>query len=279
MANLQGTSRVLVNSAVLPQLVYAEIMPIHSRQLCSMNMKLRSIVLSLFLLFAALSHGETLKVGAYHYPPFMNEQTHSGIYMALSKAIAAQGEFTFTWEYYPYARVNRLFDLGKLDIEIGSAPSWNAHKSIPGLFTQSFYVLEDVSIYRKGENKHAAKFEDIKGQTIGIVRGYSFPQFHDVFEKKLAKRIDGPNEAHLLNLLINERIDQVFMSRQVFYYLRSQNPKLSALAIGDVVGQYPVAIRVHPSKANVISKLNSAIKQLKSSGDITHLFLAPYSAP
>ncbi len=223
----------------------------------------------------SLAYGETLKVGAHHYPPFMNETQHNGIYMALSQAIEAQGAITFEWQFYPYARVNRLFDLGKLDVEIGSAPSWNAHKTIPGLFTQTFYQLEDVAIFRKGENKHAAKYEDIQGQTIGVVRGYSFPQFQEVFANNQARRIDGPNEEHLLNLLVNHRIDQVFMSRQVFYYLRKQNPEFASLAIGDVVGRYPVAIRVHPSKAHIIPSLNHAIQHLKSTGEIKQLFSAP----
>lgn len=240
-----------------------------------MKIVFHPLLLITCLLSASLSYSEILKVGAYHYPPFMNEQSHNGIYMALSKAIEAQGKASFKWEYYPYARVDRLFDLGKLDLEIGSAPSWNAHKDIPGVFTQTFYELEDVSIYREGENKHAAKFDDIKGQTIGIVRGYTFPQFQDVFDKKLARRIDAPNEEQLLNLLINKRIDQVFMSRQVFYYLSHQNPKLKSLVIGDVVGRYPVAIRVHPNKADVIPSLNHAIQQLKSSGEIKRLFSAP----
>lgn len=235
---------------------------------------LRTGLLILTLLASSFSTAkdEGVIVGAYHYPPFMNETNKTGLYYELSSAIEQASGIALNWEFYPYARVNRLFDLGKVHMEIGSAPSWNAHKKVQGLYTQSFYQLEDVSIFRQGEQKRAAQFEDIKGQDIGIVRGYSFPQFQQVFNQGLARRIDSPNEEQLLQLLINHRIDQVFMSRQVFYYLRKQNPLYASLEIGDVVGQYDVAIRVHPSKQSIIPKLNSAIKLLKNKGAIEKIF-------
>lgn len=226
------------------------------------------------LMLPILGHGDDkhLIVGAYHYPPFMNETQASGLYVQFGHAIEASSDIRLEWAFYPYARLDSYFQQGKVDIEIGSSPSWNQHKPIPGKFTQTFYQLEDVAIYRATDSKRASKVTDVHGQDIGIVRGYAFPQFQQAFDDNLARRIDGADESQLLQLLVNERIDQVFMSKLVFLSLQKSNPAFKHLRIGDVVGRYDVAIRVHPNKAAVIDELNQIIEKLNKTGFTHDLF-------
>lgn len=216
-----------------------------------------------------------LSIGGYHYPPFMDEHTQKGLYITLAQAIEKQSGLEFQWKYYPYARLDGLFSVGKLQLEIGSSPSWHMHKVVPGLFTDDFYELEDVAVYRTNTPKLASKMQDIQGQKIGIVRGYSFPQFTHMFEKKLARKVESNNEYQLLNLLLNERVDQVFISKQVFLHLQQQNPKFNTLTFKEVVGRYKVAIRVHPDAKQTIPRLNQAIESLKRSGAIKAMFSSP----
>ena len=223
-------------------------------------------------LFGASTYGEPLTIGAYQYPPFMDDKNKDGLYIKLMTAIAAHSKLEFKWVFYPYARLDRFFNLGKIQLEIGSSPLWHQHKPILGVFTDSFYQLEDVAIYRSGENRRATSDTEIAGQDIGMVRGYSFPQFKQAFSQKIARRIEGADETQLLHLLINERIDQVFMSKQVFLYLQSRHSEYSSFVIGDVVGRYDVAIRVHPSQAQIIPTLNRTIQTLKANGTIKQLF-------
>ncbi|MFY0640013.1 MAG: transporter substrate-binding domain-containing protein [Bermanella sp.] len=234
----------------------------------------RVFVISL-LLVSATSQAQPLIIGAYQYPPFMDEKTKDGLYIQLMKSIQTHSQLEFKWVFYPYARLDRFFNLGKIQLEIGSSPLWHQHKLTPGSFTDSFYQLEDVAIHRSGENRRATSDTDIAGQDIGIVRGYSFPQFQQAFSQKIARRIEGADEAQLLHLLINERIDQVFMSKQVFLYLQSRHSEYGNFVIGDVVGRYDVAIRVHPSQAQIIPALNRTIQILKTNGTIKQLFNKP----
>jgi len=229
--------------------------------------------LALYLiLMSSLSASEPLVIGGYHYPPFMEAQSSQGIYVALSKAISKESQLTFDWKFYPYARVDNLFTSGKIHIELGSSPVWSTNKPLPGLFSETFYQLEDVAVYNKSLPRRARNTQDISGLRIGMVRGYSFPQFAEVFEQKLAQRIDANNEVQLLKLLIRNRVDQVFMSKLVFLYLQKQHAEFSDMTYKDVVGSYPLAIRVHPEKAHIMPKLNKAISVLKSKNQIQKIF-------
>lgn len=219
------------------------------------------------------SHSETLVIGGYHYPPFMNTQSGRGIYFALTQAINNESGLTFDWQFYPYARVDRLFTAGKIDLEVGSSPIWAKQKPLPGLSSDTFYSLEDIAVYHADKPQRARNTQDLLGKNIGIVRGYSHPpQFIQAFEQNLVKRIDGNNELQLLNLLAKGRLDQVFISKLVFLYLQKQNPEFKKMMFKDVVGRYPIAIRIHPGKAHIVPKLNAAIAALKSKKRIQPLF-------
>ena len=111
-------------------------------------------------------------------------------------------------------------------------------------------------------------------KTIGIVRGYHYPIFDQAHKLKAIKKVERADEDELLKLLINERIHQVFINKQVFQYLQKHNPKYKQLKIGGTVGKYNVAIRVHPAHAELIPILNNAIKALKESGEIDKIFKA-----
>lgn len=223
-------------------------------------------------LYSPVSLAEPVVIGVYHYPPFMFENQQKGYFYQFMKAIESQTNIEFKWQSYPYARLDHLFNQGKVHLEVGSSPKWNVQKPIPGLFTDFFYRLEDVAVYRSNKYQHAANIEDIKGNTIGVVRGYYYPKFQHAFEQNIAKKIERAHEDELLQLLINERIDQVFINKQVFQYLQMHNPEYAPLKTGNLVGQYDVAIRVHPDHADLIPILNQAIKQLKADGTIERLF-------
>lgn len=233
----------------------------------------RVLVISL-LLVSATSQAQPLIIGAYQYPPFMDEKSKNGLYFQLVESTAALTKLDLKWVFYPYARLDHLFHQGKVHLEIGSAPEWNIDKPTPSLFSDSFYAIEDVAVYRSNEYKHAVNIEAMTGQTIGIVRGYHYPIFDQAHKLKAIKKVERADEDELLKLLINERIHQVFINKQVFQYLQKHNPKYKQLKIGGTVGKYNVAIRVHPAHAELIPILNNAIKALKESGEIDKIFKA-----
>jgi len=212
--------------------------------------------------------GQTLIVGGYDYPPFMSSQNKTGLYHQLMDAIAAESGLTFDWHYYPYARLNRLFEQGSIHIEVGSSPIWTKASITPGHYSDGFYHIEDVALFATDKTLSVKNASDIHGRNIGVVRGYGFAKFDEAFHSGKAIRTDTKNELHLLEMLYHNRADAIFISRHVYYHHAIQNEKYQNFVIGDVIGAYEVGVRVHPSAKHILPLINRAIQTLKLNGTI-----------
>ena len=232
------------------------------------HLLIRALIILVIVCSSSHLRAEIIIIGGYDYPPFMNAQSNQGVYHKLMSDISRRTELRFQWEYYPYARLNSLFEQGSIAMEVGAAPEWTANKGIPGVYTETFYELEDIAIFRPGEAFKIKQPQDIKGKTIGVVRGYGFEQFKGMFDSKQATRFDASDEKQLINMLFNKRLDAIFINKDVFQFHKSIIPKYVRLHQGDVVGAYKVGIRIHPDFKEIIPSLNKAIRDLKKEGKL-----------
>ncbi len=229
-----------------------------------------AVILSLICGLSA--QAQQVVVAGYHYPPFMDQESKEGIYTDLLKAIAKETGFKFQWVYYPYPRLDKMFELKRVDIEVGSSPIWTQGKAVPGIYSQFFYTLKDRVIFKHGDEIDIQSSDDIKGLTVGIVRGYSFPQFKEAFDSGASKRIDAVNELKLFELLLHGRVKQVFASHDLFLYHQKNQKRFNQLVAGSVVGAYDIGIRIHPDKKELLTPINKALKKLKNNKVISGIF-------
>ncbi len=215
---------------------------------------------------------EELRVGAYNYPPFMISKSKTGIFNDILIAIGRITGDTFVWSYFPYARLNKNFNNGLFDIEAGSSPAWTKSRKVPGLHTIPYYVLKDVIVFQQGKQVPFKSPIDLQGYKVGVVRGYAFPQFTKAFEQKLIARIDAVDETQLLRMLDHNRIDQIFVNKDLLLYWTKQIPAYKKFEIGAVIGSYEIGIRVQPDKKHLITRFNKAIEQIRYSGEIERIF-------
>jgi len=75
-----------------------------------------------------------------------------------------------------------------------------------------------------------------------------------------------------LKFLVAGRVDQIFINKSVAQYWILKNESYRNYVIGDVIGDVDVMMRVHPSKKQEIERLNKAIKNLSTSGEIEKIF-------
>ena len=147
-------------------------------------------------------------------------------------------------------------------------PDWTKSSTVPGLYSDAFYTIEDVALFATDKTFSVSKASDIHGRNIGVVRGYGFVKFDEAFHSGKAIRTDTKNELHLLEMLYHNRADAIFISRHVYYHHANQNEKYREFVIGDVIGAYEVGVRVHPSANHILPLLNRAIQTLKLNGTI-----------
>ncbi|WP_339522599.1 substrate-binding periplasmic protein [Pseudomonas sp. EA_35y_Pfl2_R111] len=229
-----------------------------------------------FLLCAAsLSAGvyaATFSVGFYNYPPMMIEQGKTGIYQDIFDELGKLTGDTFSVQYYPYPRIGLLFNGGQLDIEPGVYPGWVRNQSIPGVFSVPFGKVVDVMMFARGKVFPVLRPEDLRGKSVGLVRGYAYPDLRALIEAGQLDRRNARNEAQLLEMLAKSRFDQIVINKAIAQYSLAKTPEYRNLVIGDVMSSFDVSMRVHPRHEVWLDKLDTAILELKRRGVIEAIY-------
>jgi len=213
-----------------------------------------------------------LKVGFYNFPPFMSIDSQIGIYHDIFESISRDTGYIFEIECFPSARVKMNFESNLIDIEPGVNPTWRKGSKVPGQYTIPFAKAVDVVLFRPGQHIPVDGPESLKGRAVGAIRGYIYPGFTDSFTKNEIIRVDLIDEPKLLKFLVAGRVDQIFINKSVAQYWILKNESYRNYVIGDVIGDVDVMMRVHPSKKQEIERLNKAIKNLSTSGEIEKIF-------
>jgi polar amino acid transport system substrate-binding protein len=232
------------------------------------------VIFVLLLLLLPLQNGfaEQINVGFYHYPPLMIEDQKIGIYHDIIHELGKLTHDTFKIQYYPYSRVALLFNKNELDMEPGVYPGWVKNHKVPGVFSLAFGKVIDAVIFRPGKRYPVKTPEDLSGKTVGMVRGYSYPNLQTLLKNGSIKRSHGENEQQLLAMLAAGRFNQILINKSAAQFYIAQVPEYAELEVGDALDIYPVSMRIHPSKKAVLSRLNEAILKLRESGKIEVIY-------
>lgn len=236
---------------------------------------MKSLVYATCLVIAAWcaeARAETFKVGFYNYPPMMIESGQTGIYQELLDELSKITGHRFQVQYFPYARLANKFDLGHIDFEPGVFPGWVKHQKVPGLFSVPFGKVVDVLVFAPGKHFPVNTPRDLSGRTVGLVRGYTYPDLRELFDSGAVHRSDAVSETQLMAMLAAGRMDQILINKAVAQYNILQVPKYRDFVVGDVLGSFDVSMRVHPSKKALLPALDEAIVTMKRSGAIARIY-------
>lgn len=215
---------------------------------------------------------DTFEVGFYDYPPMMIEDGRRGIYQDILDELAKLTGDSFNVQYYPYPRISLLFNDGLLDIEPGVYPGWVQNQSTPGLFSAPFGKVVDVLVFAPHKAFPVSRPEDLRGKSVGMVRGYAYPELAPLVASGQLDRRNGLNEQQLLSMLARSRFDQIIVNKAVAQYNLLEIPEYRRLEIGDIVSAYDVSMRVQPKHAAWLDRLDAAILQLKQQGIIEKIY-------
>ena len=230
---------------------------------------------AIYLAFAAWctdAHCDTFKVGFYNYPPMMIESEQAGIYQEILDELSKITGHRFQIRSFPYARLAQEFDLGRIDLEPGVFPGWVKKQRVPGQFSVPFGKVVDVLVFAPGKHFRISTPRDLSGRTIGLVRGYTYPDLRELFDSGLVHRADAVSEAQLMAMLSAGRMDQILINKAVAQYNMLLVPKYREFVLGDVLGSFDVSMRVHPNKKALLPELDEAILAMKRSGAIARIY-------
>jgi polar amino acid transport system substrate-binding protein len=247
------------------------------------------------LLFESQNSKQTLHIATLDWPPYIgNNLCNKGWVYQFSIALLTNKGYSVYIEFLPWARAVRDVELGKADILMpeyfieDTAPSdyvsGKTRRALLGL-SNSFQGGEIAFIKRKGDaDRYSGNLKSLKGQQIGVVRGYqNTPEFDAMMDNKEFEIIRVVDELQLVQLLVAKRVDLIIgdpkvMVSSINYSSLNAHKKQNLIS---AIEQETIPLQNNPlyfaiSKSTphwltVLKDINEGLYQFKKSGEIQRL--------
>lgn len=197
-----------------------------------------------------------------------SDKLSAGLIKDISTELAAFLDLNIEYVKIPRQRIERYLENNDIHIVLFSNPDWLSNSEKLQWSDEIFYE-EDLVVVREDNPKTFNKIEDLRGMTLGTIRGYHYANLQPYFDDKFFVRYDVSTlEVNFIRLSLN-RIDSLVGANVLIkYYLKtSRNPE-SFKVLPFTVSSHPVKAAISPNAPIDINKFNAALSQLKSEGVI-----------
>lgn len=183
---------------------------------------MKIILVGLLLLLSARALAGEVRLVTLEYPPYTTQnRANGGSMIELTKRAFAINGHTAVIEFRPWARAQQEMSQGKYD---GIMLLWPEEITAAGLTASRPLAYSELGFFvRKDSSQTLSTQEQLKGQRVGVARGYNYPD--SIMDSGIV-----PEEAvdDLTNLrkLAARRFDLVLLERQVGNDLLRQHPEL-----------------------------------------------------
>ncbi|WP_374424283.1 substrate-binding periplasmic protein [Chromobacterium sp.] len=229
-------------------------------------------LLALLLAAPAPAAGLTLRAGVANdsFGPLFSAQDGvlAGQYRAALEQIGRLSGIRFELEYYPSSRLQQLFEVAKVDVEVGVNPSWRALSPVAGFYTKPIDVQALRLCFAAGKRRKGALPAGLSGLSVGVLQGRVYPALEPGFASGQLKRMEAASEYDLLGGLRQGRMQAIVLSQRQLDTLLSHSPEAPPCVPGESVGSVPVMLRLHPQYRQLLPQLDKAIQQLQDSGKL-----------
>ena len=237
--------------------------------------KIITLILSLLVIAAAFSgcsgSKKVLVVGTNaEFPPFEyinNNGEPDGFDMALIKELADLAGIEIKIENMEFKSIIAAVETGKVDI-IASGMTITDERKEKLDFTESYYTAVQKIILRK-DDESIKGVDDLKGKKIGVQEGttgdiIATDDIEDTTVERYKKGIDAVMD------LKNKRVDCVLIDKNpAEEYVKANVETVYAIDSGCEPESYGFAVK--KGNADLLNKLNAALKAAKASGKYDEL--------
>ncbi|GAA60282.1 polar amino acid transport system substrate-binding protein [Pseudoalteromonas sp. BSi20652] len=247
------------------------------------------------MLYEAENAKQTLHLATLDWPPYIgNDLCNKGWVYQFSIALLNNKGYSVYIEFLPWARAVRNVELGKADILIpeyfieDTAPSdyvnGKTRRELLGL-SNSFKGGEIAFLKRKGDtDRFTGNLKSLKGQKIGVVRGYqNTPEFDAMMDNDEFEIITSVDDLQLVQLLVAKRVDLIIGDPEVLKFsvsyssLNKSEKKylLSSVEQESISLQYnPLYFAISKLTPNwllILEHINEGLYQFHNSGEMDRI--------
>lgn len=218
---------------------------------------------------------EAIRLSTGEWPPFISKRLHH--YGPLSRIVVeafAETGIDVKFGFFPWKRAMLVARTGQWD---GSA-LWGMHEERKAFFYYSDSVAEQTYVFfhRADDDFDWQNLSDLEGISLSATLGYNYHEAFETMERleqiHVTRAVD--DEA-VMRMLINGRVRLALVERiagyealrkilpeaQVEHYRHHPKPQ-------SVDGLYLLLSRKNPDNAELITRFNKALKNLRESGKI-----------
>lgn len=173
---------------------------------------------------------KVLTLATLEWPPYIGEELcNKGWVFQFTVALLAHKGYQVNVHFYPWARAVKMVETGQMDILF---PEYFIEDSSPSdviegkkrreLLAQSNKFPGGNISFMKRKNdtiKFDGNLSKLKGQNIGVVRGYqNTPEFDAMMDAKLIDVVNAVDELQLMKMLVAKRVNLIIGDPLVFRY-------------------------------------------------------------
>ena len=219
---------------------------------------------------------ETVKIGAYYFPPFV-EQTPTGIDGIVADLVALmnQSQDTYTFELVDTSARGRYDDLaaGKFDMIAFENPEWDWQEQ-EVVVSDVFMTGAEVYVARAEPGRDQSYFDNVTEHKIAAVYGfhYGFADFNAdpgyLLTTYMVELLLNPNSS--LYYVQDGRADVAVVSRAYLRKFLIDHPEFEGrFLVSDKVDQeYPLSFILSRESAPPVEAINMLLGDLKQSGEL-----------
>ena len=259
-----------------------------------MSGRRRLWILLLCLLPAALTaQPQEVRVGAYHFPPYVvrpEQRTDDGLLAQLLAALnRVQEARTFAQVPTSATRRYRDFEQARFDVIFFESPTWG-WRQIPFEAVDMRLEDEELFVAARAPGRDQRYFGDLSGKRLALYQGYhyAFADFNsdqDYLAANYNALLTYSHDSNL-QLITRDRADIALVTRSFLAGFSARHPQhAKQLLVSDRVDQiYRHHALVRPGAAISATELQGLLQRLRDSGELARIFepagvrLSPVSA-
>jgi ABC-type amino acid transport substrate-binding protein len=219
------------------------------------------------------AQAETLQAGGTQWRPFSYEDEQGqlrGIATDIARRVLQLAQIDAQFVSFPVNRLQAMLAKGELDLNYADSAQWNSPEELQRFaFSQPYMNVREHLYVLKGNAIAQTPVDKLNGQTIGVVRGYTYRTMDPLFADRRLTRLQTSEDPALLQLLQAGRVDAVAMVDDLFDYLiASKGLDRNLFERGARLSEAPLAMKLQPQYAVLLPRINAAIETLIRSGEV-----------
>lgn len=244
-----------------------------------MEIKYRFLHIFSFLIMMAFAtgalYGEDLSAASDVWTPFfmVSGKQFSGIGYDILMEVADRTGDEITIIHVPNKRAQVMFDEGDIDISVIDSPLWNdPGKADSFVFTDELMTVREYIYFVSEQALLIDDPADLAGRKVGIMDGYYYPPFEDLFDRGFVEKVEVGNESSLIRMLLLKRVDAIFMDTIAFGMTISQlGLDSDRFTRSLILSETALGIKIRAEKSYILPRFNRAISQMREDGSIERI--------